>query len=230
MGLPFTTALALSHVAFLGLLGGDPGAAASYADETLSCSMEHRLAAPEQESRFTQGALLAQGGNPRRGIELMRNAMTAAESNAAHSRRSMYLGHVAAAHASLGQTEVGLNVLDEAIRIVEATNERFFEAELHRLRGRMLLALRRDDEAEVALQHALGIAKQQQAHWWELRAGTTLAQHWHGTGKYPEAYSLLQPVYGAFVDGLDTEPLKEARALLDSLGDISSPQTKARWG
>src|SRR5262249_16444230 len=68
MGLPFTTALALSHLAFLGLLGGDPGAAAAYADETLACSMEHRLAGPEHESRFTQGALLAQGGNPQRGI------------------------------------------------------------------------------------------------------------------------------------------------------------------
>ena len=223
MGLPFTTALALSHIAFLGLLGGDPGAAASYADETLSCSMEHRLAAPEQESRFTQGALLAQGGNPRRGIELMRNAMTAAESNAAHSRRSMYLGHVAAAHASLGKAEVGLNVLDEAMRMVEASNERFFEAELHRLRGKVLLILGRKGEAEVELRCALTIAQQQQAHWWELRAATTLAKHWHDDGKYVEAYSLLQPVYGWFVEGFDTASLEDAKALLDELREPIRP-------
>jgi class 3 adenylate cyclase/tetratricopeptide (TPR) repeat protein len=219
MGLPFTTVLALSHVAFLGLPGGDPGTAASYADETLACSMEHRLAVPEHEARFTQGALLAQGGNPQRGIELMHDAMAAAESSAARNRRSMYLGYVGAAHASLGQPEVGLNLLDEAIRTVEATNERFFEAELHRLRGKMLLAMSREGEAEVELRRALSVAKQQQAHWWELRAATTLAKHWHGTDKYLEAYSLLQPVYGAFIEGFDTQSLKDAKVLLDSLGD-----------
>jgi tetratricopeptide (TPR) repeat protein len=217
MGLPFTTALALSHVAFLGLLGGDPGAAASYADETLACSMEHRLAIPEYESRFTQGALLAQSGNPQRGIELMRKAMAAAESSAAHCRRSMHLGHVAAAHANLGQPEVGLDVLDEAMRMAEASNERFFEAELYRLRGKMLLALNREDEAEVELRRALSIAEQQQAHWWELRAAATLAQHWRDAGKYLEAYSLLRPIYGLFIEGLATQSLQDAKVLLDGL-------------
>jgi predicted ATPase len=139
------------------------------------------------------------------------------------------LAMVAAAHAGLGQPDVGLSLLDEAIRMVEATNERFFEAELHRLRGMMLLALSRESEAEFELRRALSIAEQQQAHWWELRAATTLAQHWHGTGKYLEAYALLQPVYGAFVEGFDTQSLKDAKVLLDSRGDISSPQAKARW-
>jgi predicted ATPase len=126
---------------------------------------------------------------------------------------------VAAAHAGLGQPDVGLSLLDEAIRMVEATNERFFEAELHRLRGMMLLALSRESEAEFELRRALSIAEQQQAHWWELRAATTLAKHWHGTDKYLEAYSLLQPVYGAFIEGFDTQSLKDAKVLLDSLGD-----------
>ena len=114
--------------------------------------------------------------------------------------------------------------------MVEATNERFFEAELHRLRGKMLLALSRESEAEVELRLALSIAEQQQAHWWELRAATTLARHWHGAGKYLEAYSLLRPVYGLFVEGFDTQSLKDAKALLDNLANISSPQTKARFG
>ena len=230
MSLPFTTALALSHVAFLGLLGGDPGAAASYADETLACSMEHRLAGPEHESRFTQGALLAQGGNSQRGIELMRNAIAAAESSGAQNRRPMYLGHIATAHASLGQPEVGLDLLDEAVQTVEETGERFFEAELHRLRGKMFLALSREGEAEVELRRALTIAEQQEARWWELRAATTLAKHWHGESKYLEAYSLLHPVAGWFREGFDTTPLKGAKALLVGLGGLSDPQIKARRG
>jgi len=217
MALPFTTALALSHIAFLGLLGGDPGAAASYADETLACSMEHRLAGPEHESRFTQGALLAQGGNPQRGIELMRNAIVAAERSGAQNRLPMYLGHIATAHASLGQPEVGLDLVDEAIQKVEATSERFFEAELHRLRGKMLFALSREGEAEVELRRALTIAEQQEARWWELRAATTLAKHWHDESKYSEAYSLLYPVGGWFLEGFDTTSLKDAKALLSEL-------------
>ena len=105
-------------------------------------------------------------------------------------RRTLYLGHVASAHASLGQPEVGLDLLDEAIQTAETTNERFFEAELYRLRGKMLLTLGKRGEAEAGLRRALTIAQQQQARWWELRAATSLAEYWHDEGKYLEAYSL----------------------------------------
>jgi len=141
----------------------------------------------------------------------MHNATVAAE------RRTMYLGHVASARARLGQPEIGLDLLDEAIKTAELTNERFFEAELYRLRGNILLTLGKRGEAEAGLQQALTIARQQQARWWELRAATNLAKHWHDEGKYFEAYSLLQPVYGWFVEGLDTASLKDAKALLDKL-------------
>jgi predicted ATPase len=76
----------------------------------------------------------------------------------------------------------------------------------------------------------LTIAQQQQARWWELRAATTLAKHWHDEGKYLEAYSLLQPVYGSFVEGFDTASLKDAEALLGELRDLSGPQIQARRG
>ena len=71
---------------------------------------------------------------------------------------------------------------------------------------------------------------QQQARWWELRAATTLAKHWHNEGKYLEAYSLLRSVYGWFVEGFDTTPLKDAKALLGELRDLSDTQTQARMG
>src|SRR5262249_33377074 len=118
--------------------------------------------------------------------------------------------------------------LDEAVRTAEITSEKLFEAELHRLRGEILLTLGRRAEAEAGLRRALTIAQQQQARWWELRGATTLAKHWRDEDKCPEAYSLLQSVYGWLVEGFDTTPLKDAQALLGELKDPSGTQTQAR--
>jgi class 3 adenylate cyclase/tetratricopeptide (TPR) repeat protein len=215
IGLAFTIGMTLSQAAFLGTLGGDPQRAAAYADETIAYCVKHGLADPAHRAHFTQGALLAQSGDPQRGIELMGNAMVAAE------RRTMYLGHVASARARLDQPEIGLDLLDEAIKTVELTNERFFEPELYRLQGNMLLTLGKRGEAEARLRRALTTAQQQQARWWELRAATSLAKHWQDEGKYLEAYSLLQPVYGWFAEGFDTAALKDAKALQDELRNLS---------
>ncbi len=112
MGLAFTTALALGHVAFLGVMGWDPQGAAAYAEEAVAHSVEHELAGPEHRARFYQGALLAQGGDPQHGIELMGTAIAAAESNVARKRlRPLHLGHVASAHTRLGRPEVGLEFI-----------------------------------------------------------------------------------------------------------------------
>jgi tetratricopeptide (TPR) repeat protein len=162
MGLAFTTALALGHVAFLGVMGWDPQSAAAYAEEAIAHSVEHELAGPEHRARFYRGALLAQGGDPQHGIELMGSAIAAGESNVARKRlRPLHLGHVASAHTRLGRPEVGLDLLDEAIQTAESTNERFFEAELLRLQGTALLTLGRRGEAEACLLRALTIARQQ---------------------------------------------------------------------
>jgi class 3 adenylate cyclase/tetratricopeptide (TPR) repeat protein len=217
IGLAFTTALAFSNMAVLGTIGGDPRRALAKADEAIAISVDNEFASSDQRARFFRGALLAQAGDPQLGIELMRSAMATAEGNSERNRRTVYLCHIASAHASLGQHKVGLGLLDEAVQMVEATSEKFFEAELYRLRGKILLSLGRKGEAELELQRALTIARQQQARWWELRAATDLARHWHDEGTYSEANSLLQPIYTWFVEGFDTPDLKEAKALLDKL-------------
>jgi predicted ATPase/class 3 adenylate cyclase len=229
LGLVWTIALSLSHAALLGILWGNDQLAA-YADEAAAYSAEHGLADPEHWARFCQGALLAQGGDPQRGVEVMREAMAAAASNANLTRRTFYLGHVASAHASGGEAHAGLAVLEQAFEIAEAKNERFFEAELHRLQGTMLSALGKEDEAEAALRRALTVARQQGARWWELRAATNLAKHLGNRGKRREAYSLLQPIYGWFGEGFDTRDLRDAKALLGELRDVSGPQTRAHLG
>src|SRR5262249_43928420 len=93
-----------------------------------------------------------ESGDPQRGIELMGNATVAPE------RRTMYLGHVASARARLGRPEIGLGLLDEAIKTVELTNERFFEPELYRLQGNMLLTLGKRGEAAAGIDNRTATA------------------------------------------------------------------------
>jgi tetratricopeptide (TPR) repeat protein len=218
MGLAFTTAVALSHMAVLGTIGGDPQQALARADEAIALSVDNEFASTDHRARFFRGALSAQGGDHQHGIELMRNAMAAAEDNSERNRRTLYLCHIASAHASLGQHDVGLALLDEAVQIAETTSERFFQAELYRLRGKILLSLDKKAEAESELRRGLMIAQQQQARWWELRVATTLAEHLRDEGRPTEACAVLKPVFDWFVEGFDTPDLKYAKALLDQLG------------
>lgn len=230
IGLAFTTALALSNMAVLGTIGGDPRRALANADEAIAISADNEFASTDQRARFFRGSLLAQAGDPQLGIELMRSARAAAEGNSERNRRTLHLGHIASAHASLGQTEVGLGLLDEAIQMAAATSEKFFEAELYRLRGRIFLSLGKKGEAEAELHRALTIGRQQQARWWELRAATDLARHLHDEARYVEANSLLQPIYSWFVEGFDTPDLKDAKALLARLRDLAGTQIQTTSG
>jgi tetratricopeptide (TPR) repeat protein len=229
VGLVFTIALSLSHAALVGILYGNDQLAA-YADEAIAYSAEHGLADPEHWARFAQGALLAQNGDPQRGIELMRAAMAAAESTADRSRRTFYLGHIASAHGCVGEPQSGLAALDQAFEIAEATNERFFEAELHRLQGTLLSALGNKTEAEAALRRALSIAGRQGAPWWQLRAATSLAAHLVDAERRQEAYSILDPVYGWFNEGFETKDLQNAKRILAQLRDVSIAQSRAHLG
>jgi predicted ATPase len=96
---------------------------------------------------------------------------------------------------------------------------RWWEADLHRLRGELLLqhAVARPEEAEACFQQASAVARRQQAKSLELRAAMSLARLWQRQGKCAEAHQLLEEVYGWFTEGFDTTDLQEARALLEAL-------------
>jgi predicted ATPase len=113
----------------------------------------------------------------------------------------------------------GLQALAEARVLVEQQEERWWEAEIHRLRGVLLLRQTETPqaEAEAWLQRALHVARRQEAKSLELRAAMSLARLWQQQGKRAEAYDLLVPIYGWFTEGFDTADLQEARALLDAL-------------
>src|SRR5262252_4902631 len=97
------------------------------------------------------------------------------------------------------------------------TQERWAEAEMHRLRGTLLLSMREHAAAEESYLHALAVARQQTARFWELRAATNLGRLWRDQGKRIEARDLLAPIYGWFTEGFDTPVLQDAKALLDQL-------------
>jgi predicted ATPase len=124
---------------------------------------------------------------------------------------------LAEAYAKLGQPIEGLNYLAEAAQIIETTEERVGEAELHRLRGDLLNAMGDRAATERDYHQALEFAKRQSAKLWELRAATSLARLWRDQGKRTEARDLLAPVYRWFTEGFDAPVLKQAKALLDEL-------------
>jgi predicted ATPase len=107
--------------------------------------------------------------------------------------------------------------LDDALERVERTGERWFAAELYRHKGQLLLRQGRSEAAEELYREALGIAREQEAKLWELRAAASLARLWGDRGRRVAACDLLAPVYGWFTEGFDTPDLKEAKALLDGL-------------
>jgi predicted ATPase len=116
-----------------------------------------------------------------------------------------------------GQFDEALAVLDESLALSEETGEHFWEAEIVRLRGDLLVAQQRAPEAEPAYQQALALARRQQAKSLELRAALSLSRLWLVQGKRGAAHDLLAPLYARFSEGYDSADLLDAAALLDTL-------------
>jgi predicted ATPase len=125
----------------------------------------------------------------------------------------------AEAYDHLGHTKDGLQALAEAHTLMEQQEDRWWEAEVSRLRGVLLLrqAGTAQAEAETWLQRALDVARRQEAKSFELRAAMSLSRLWQRQGKRAEALALLAPIYGWFTEGFDTPDLQEAKALLEEL-------------
>jgi predicted ATPase len=119
----------------------------------------------------------------------------------------------------LGRTADGLQALAEAHTLVEQQEERYWEAEVCRLRGVLLLQQpgTPQAEAETCFRQALAVARRQEAKALELRAAMSLSRLWQQQGKQAEARALLAPVYGWFTEGFDTADLQEAKMLLEAL-------------
>jgi predicted ATPase len=164
-------------------------------------------------------SLLAHQGQAQEGIEQITQGSLAYHATGAELGRPHFLALLAEAHSTMGQPESGLTALAEALTLVDTTGERWYEPELYRLKGVLLLQQSSDNStaAETCFHHAIRIAQSQQTKSWELRAATSLARLWQQQGKRQEAHDLLAPVYHWFTEGFETADLKDAKALLDAL-------------
>jgi class 3 adenylate cyclase/predicted ATPase/energy-coupling factor transporter ATP-binding protein EcfA2 len=166
-----------------------------------------------------RGWALAHQGQAQEGIEQITQGLRAHRATGAELLRSYFLALLAEAHGTMGQPEAGLTALAEALTLADTTSERWYEPELYRLKGELLLQQNSDNqtEAESAFHQALAIAQSQSAKSWELRASTSLARLWQQQGKRQEAHDLLAPIYNWFTEGFDTLDLMDAKALLEAL-------------
>ena len=132
--------------------------------------------------------------------------------------RPYHVALLADVESRAGRYDQALAHVGEALRQVEETGERWYEAELHRRRGKLAMSSGGDvSVAEAAFHAALDLARRQGAKMWELRVAASLARLWAERGDRRKAHHLLAPVHGWFTEGFGTPDLREARALLDAL-------------
>ena len=166
-----------------------------------------------------RGALFALTGKASDAVRAITSGMTSLRSTGAALYEPWHLWHLAMAYAELGQPDDARRCIEDAIDKVERSNEKWCEAEVHRIAGEIALKSPAPDmqKAEKHFERAVSVAHQQQMKSFELRAAMSLARFWRDQGKVQQARELLAPVYGWFTEGFDTRDLKEAKALLEEL-------------
>jgi predicted ATPase len=166
-----------------------------------------------------QGLVLALTGKASDAVQTLTAALSARRSTGATQGAPLHLSYLAWAYAELGQFEEAWRCIGEAMTLVEATREKWYEAEVNRVAGEVALMSPEPDaaKAQAYFERALAVARKQQAKSWELRAAMSMARLKRDQGKRQQALDLLAPVYGWFTEGFATLNLKEAKALLDEL-------------
>jgi predicted ATPase len=217
----FSLGFALGMAAVFHQFRREMRAAQERAEAAIRLAREQGFPSWMAHSSTLRGWALAHQGQAQAGIEQLHQGMMAWHATGAEIFRPYFLALLAEAHGTLGEPEAGVAILTEALTHVNTTGERWYEPELYRLQGELLLQQNADNQAdaEACFQHALEIARNQQAKSFELRTATSLARLWQRQGKRQEAYGLLDPVYNWFTEGFDTADLKNAKALLEALAE-----------
>jgi class 3 adenylate cyclase/predicted ATPase len=241
---PFSVAAVRVSVAMLHQLRQDRPLTQEWAEAAITLAREQGFPVWVGFGTILQGWAQAEQGQNEKGISQIRQGLTARQAIGAGLFHSYFLALLAEAYGKAGQAEEGLATLAEALTVVDKTGERFYEAELYRLKGTLTLqeanqkskgksqnskvetnpqSLPPNPQGEVEQEvegyflKAIEIARQQQAKSLELRAVMSLARLWQQQGKQAEAHKLLAEIYGWFTEGFDTTDLQEAKALLEEL-------------
>ena len=216
---PYSQAIALASAAVCYILCRETRSVHERAEAAVTITQEWGIPMWLAASTFCRGWAQAVQGQDATGIAQMRQGLVNWQTLGLALVEPYWLTLLAEAYGQVRQPEEGLRVLSEALSVLNSNGERFWEAELYRLKGELLLQQSTENHTEAAscFQKAITIAQNQSAKSWELRAATSLARLWQQQGKRQEAHDLLAPVYHWFTEGFDTADLQEAQALLEAL-------------
>ncbi|MGY8704924.1 hypothetical protein RAD16_04165 [Bradyrhizobium sp. 18BD] len=214
---PFTVAFVLSKACAVEAAAGLSHDARRHAEELVALSNEQGFPLWLGLGLLQHGRSLTALGQVQDGIALLARGLSVLRGAGAVVNTPCALCYLAEAHAKVGHLQEGQKCLVEAAQLIETTQERSGEAELHRLRGDMMNARGDQAAAEQNYHRALAVAERQSAKTLGLRAATSLARLWHDQGKCTEAHDLLVLRYRSFTEGFNTPVLREARALLEQL-------------
>src|SRR5262249_25471396 len=215
----FSLASAQAWAANFHALCGDAHATQEQAEAAIALSTERGVPFRLAQGVVLRGWGVVLQGQADGGMAQLRQGRAAWRATGAEIAWTFLLIKLAEAYGKAGQAREGLTALAEALALVNKTGERYFEAELHRLKGELLLQqdAGSDDEAATCFCQALDVARHQQAKSLELGATMSLSGLWQRQGKRNEARQLLAEVYDWFTEGFDTADLQEAKALLAEL-------------
>jgi DNA-binding SARP family transcriptional activator/predicted ATPase len=210
---PFSHCFALAYAAVIFFLLRDTEAAQEHAAATIALARERGFTQLEMRGLVIQGALQAEK-QPAAGIAQIQQGIALAEEMGRTIAQPINLALLGAAYLQAGQHEQAHGALNKALAAVEETDERWYEAEIIRLRGELLRASGAEAEAETSFEQAIAIAQQQHTRAWELRATVSLCRLLQQQGRPDPAHERLAAIIDWFREGQDTPDLREAHALL----------------
>jgi predicted ATPase len=216
---PFSLALAVASAALVHLQRREGQAAQEQAQRAISLAEEHGFPHWLAQGKILQGCALVEQGEIEEGLTPLCQGITTYRAIGIRLGYAAYLIKLAEAYGRDGKVKEGLTVLEQAQKTIDTHSDRFYEAELYRIQGELLLSLgaNHHEEATTAFHRALDVARHQQAKSLELRAAMSLSRLWEQNGRKGEARQLLADAYGWFREGFDTADLQEANALLEAL-------------
>jgi predicted ATPase len=217
LGHPLSLLLALVFATVIDQFRRDPESAQRRLAAAETLATEQRLV-PFFDARVLRGGILTAQDEAADAVAQIREGLADRQKPGANKLGRPYgLGLLSEALARSGEHDAALAAVMEALAAATQIGERWWDAELHRVKGLRLLACGDVVDTQTAFHDALRVAREQQAKSLELRSAMSLARLWGEQGRSTEARELLAPVHGWFTEGFDTPDLKEAKALLDEL-------------
>jgi class 3 adenylate cyclase/tetratricopeptide (TPR) repeat protein len=217
------------HAALFALMRGDLSQTALNAHELARLTREHDLPMWGAWGVFLEGSATAESGTASGGLEDMRRGVELLRDQDILTFDGLTKIALADAEARAGDVDRALTILDEALATSERIGHRTFDAELHRVRGEMLLKCdpANPAPAEEALQTAIAVAKQQGTRSFELRAALSLAKLYQSTGRLTDAHAVLAPALEGFSPTPEMPEIAEAQALLAALAETEEVKADA---